>query len=214
MRSFLSCIVLFAVASAGYTQRPSTPGREEQAIVRVGSRRELFIDRFLIDRLTGASLALERPHDEGVVLRFDKPWEGRFCGYATVIKDGPVYRLYYRGLDDATISSKHEVTCYAESKDGIHWTKPELGLFEVNGSKANNIVLAGPSPYSHNFCPTLDPRKDIPKAERYKALAGTGRGGLVPFVSAGGPRWKNLPRTPVITPGAFDSANRPGLSEA
>ena len=34
------------------------------------------------------------------------------------------------------------MTCYAESKDGIHWKKPELGLVEFNGSKANNIVMA------------------------------------------------------------------------
>jgi hypothetical protein len=39
-------------------------------------------------------------------------------------------------------SSSQEVTCYAESEDGINWKKPRLGLFEVNGSSANNIVFA------------------------------------------------------------------------
>src|SRR6266542_3053602 len=189
MRSLWSCIVLCAVVSAGHAQRTAAPDREEQKVVRLGSRRELFADRFLIDRLKGASLALERPHDEGAVLRFDKPWEGRFCGYATVIKDGPLYRLYYRGLPDAGgDGSNREVTCYAESKDGIRWTKPELGLFEINGSKANNVVLAGMAPFSHNFCPMLDPRKEVPRGERYKALAGTGGSGLVAFVSADGLR--------------------------
>src|SRR5437763_7272454 len=163
MRSLLSCMVLCAVSAAGQAQRPAAPGAQEQKVVRLGSRRELFVDRLLIDRLTGASLALGQPHDEGVVLRFDKPWEGRFCGYATVIKDGPRYRLYYRGLPDAGgDGSNREVTCYAESKDGIHWTKPELGLFEINGSKANNIVLTVMAPFSHNFCPMLDPRKGVP----------------------------------------------------
>ena len=32
---------------------------------------------------------------------------------------------------------------YAESDDGLHWGKPSLGLFEWQGSKANNIVLDG-----------------------------------------------------------------------
>ena len=32
---------------------------------------------------------------------------------------------------------------YAESTDGIHWTKPELGLYELHGSKRNNIILNG-----------------------------------------------------------------------
>ena len=35
-------------------------------------------------------------------------------------------------------------TAYAESADGIHWEKPDLGLFEVNGSTANNLVWMGP----------------------------------------------------------------------
>jgi hypothetical protein len=35
--------------------------------------------------------------------------------------------------------------CYAESDDGIHWTKPELGLVEFNGNKKNNICLIQPA---------------------------------------------------------------------
>ena len=46
------------------------------------------------------------------------------------------------------------MTCYAESKDGIHWTKPDLGLFEFDGSKKNNIVWDGPG--AHNFTPFKD----------------------------------------------------------
>jgi hypothetical protein len=34
----------------------------------------------------------------------------------------------------------NQVTCYAESRDGIRWTKPELGLVEFKGSSQNNIV--------------------------------------------------------------------------
>jgi hypothetical protein len=32
---------------------------------------------------------------------------------------------------------------YAESDDGIHWTKPQLDLFEFRGSRKNNIILNG-----------------------------------------------------------------------
>ena len=35
-----------------------------------------------------------------------------------------------------------ESLCYAESEDGIHWHKPDLGLCEFQGSKANNIVFS------------------------------------------------------------------------
>jgi hypothetical protein len=187
--------------------------RAADAPIDIGSRRELFVDGFLIDRLSGMSLALERPRDEGIVLRLDKAWEGAFCAYATVLKDGPRYRLYYRGLSAAgRDGSTAEVTCYAESKDGIAWQKPEVGLFEINGSKANNVILAGMAPYSHNFCPMLDPRTDVPREQRYKALAGTGRGGLAAFVSQDGLRWRKL-KDSVFTKGAFDSQNVPFWSE-
>ncbi len=148
------------------------------------------------------------------MLRFDRPWEGRFCGYATVLRDGPRFRLYYRGLPEARADgSDAEVTCYAESPDGITWTKPDLGLFAVGGSRANNVVLAGQAPFAHNFCPMIDPRKDVPAAERYKALAGTGRTGLCAFVSGDGLRWRKVRDQPVLTKGAFDSQNVPFWSE-
>ena len=182
--------------------------------IELGTRRELFVDNSVIENLEGAMPRLQRPHDEGVVLKFDKPWEGRFCGYATVIHDGQVYRLYYRGLPNAGADgSAKEVSCYAESPDGIHWTKPALGLFEVKGTRENNVVLADMPPYSHNFCPMLDSRKDVPPAERYKALGGTGASGLAAFVSPDGIHWKKLRDEPVFTEGAFDSQNVPFWSE-
>ncbi len=36
--------------------------------------------------------------------------------------------------------SREKVLCYAVSKDGVNWEKPDLGLVEFNGSKHNNIV--------------------------------------------------------------------------
>ncbi|MFO0908621.1 MAG: hypothetical protein U0794_09705 [Isosphaeraceae bacterium] len=182
--------------------------------IDVGTRRELFVDRFLIDRLDGARLELARPTDEGIALSFDRPWEGAFCGYATLLHDRGRYRLYYRGLPAAgRDGSAAEVTCYAESSDGIHWVKPDLGLFEFNGSRANNIVLAGKAPFSHNFCPMIDPREGVPPDERFKALAGTIHSGLHAFVSPDGIHWRERTDRPVITQGAFDSQNVPLWSE-
>src|SRR5215210_4419893 len=122
----------------------ATVGWAGGSVPELGSRRELFVDHFLIERLKGASLAFETPRDEGIALRLDRPWEGPFCGYATVLRDGPRFRLYYRGLPEARKDgSDAEVTCVADSIDGIRWAKPELGLFEVGGGKSNNVILAG-----------------------------------------------------------------------
>ena len=49
----------------------------------------------------GVEIRLEKPRDEGIVHKFDKPWEGPFCGYSTVIKDKDKFYLYYRGLPKA-----------------------------------------------------------------------------------------------------------------
>ncbi len=203
----------------------------------MGGRRELFVDRFLIDRLDGATLIAHQPVDRGPVIAFDKPWEGIFSAYATVIHDGPRYRMYYRGMPgDPAL----QVTCYAESPDGINWTKPELGLLEVNGSRANNVILL-PAPPStekgaademltHNFAPMLDTNPAADPAQRFKALAGDGHA-LYALASADGVRWSKVRPEPVIQykdpgkpdpesteislgPFAFDSQNVPFWSES
>lgn len=189
--------------------------------IDIGSRRELFVDRYLIERIEGAALRLGTLRDEGVVISFDKAWEGPFCGYATILKDGDRFRAYYRGLAaSGQDGSEAEVTCVAESEDGIHWTKPVLGLFEVVGSKENNCVLAGMAPFSHNFSPMIDPRPGCPKDERFKAFAGTINSGLVAFASADGLHWRKLREEPVLSKAnvgdayMFDSQNVAFWSEA
>ena len=136
----------------------------------------------------------------------DKPWEGNTCAYFRVFQDEEIYRMYYRGSqhDLETRKSSPQVTCYAESPDGIHWTKPELGLCDYQGSKKNNIVWTGMG--THNFAPFKDTNPDCKTEAKYKALAG-GRGGLVAFGSPDGIRWQLIQEKPVITEGRFDSQN-------
>ena len=66
--------------------------------IDIGSRRELLVDRHLIERLDGARLALHRPQPREVAIRFDKPWESFSPGYTTVVHDeeNGLYRMYYR----------------------------------------------------------------------------------------------------------------------
>jgi len=175
-------------------------------ILELGTRRELFIDHYLIDRLENAQLRLHPPRPAEKVLTLELPWEGQYCGYFTVIKDDEQYRMYYRGLPKHQHGPNIEVTCYAESQDGITWTKPNLGLFEVLGTRENNVILAN-SRACHNFAPFLDTKPDVSPSERFKALGGTGAPGLIAFVSADGIRWQQVRGVPVLTKGAFDSQN-------
>lgn len=180
----------------------------DESPLEIGSRRELFVDEFLVDKLEGgAALHLHQPQPQEVVLVTDRPWEGNTCVYYTVFQDGDLYRMYYRGshFDEQTRRPAHrEVTCYAESRDGVHWTKPELRLFEFDGSKQNNIVWDGIG--THNFTPFKDPNPECPPEGKYKALA-RGPGGLYAFRSADAIHWSLMVEKPVITKGAFDSQN-------
>lgn len=186
----------------------------EPAPIDLGSRRELLVDHFLIDRLDNVRLVLNRPRDEGPVIQFDAPWEGLFCGYATIIKDGDRYLAYYRGRPEAGADGDPgEVYCLAESQDGIRWTKPQLDLFPMPGHATNNIILANAAPCTHNFSPLLDTRPGTPAAERFKALGGTMESGLVAWTSPDGIHWKKLRQEAVLTkpmvpfPYMFDSQN-------
>ena len=118
------------------------------------------------------------------MLKFDQPWEGLYCGYETVLKDGDLFRFYYRGMPVARHTLDVEVTCVAESRDGIQWTRPKLGLFEVQGTKDNNVVLARHRG-CHNFAPFIDANPP-PADQQYKALGRTGAPGLTAFASPGG----------------------------
>ena len=79
-----------------------------------------------------------------------------------------------RGKPELTpTGGKNEVTCYAESSDGVHWKRPELGLFEVHGSRNNNVILDSSfSPIPTDFSPFLDTRPGVAASEKYKALGG------------------------------------------
>ncbi len=204
-----------AKAQPDIATRPQAESAGAACVIELGSDRELFIDQHFVAKLDHVRLQLHEPRDEGVVLKFDQPWEGIHCGYCTIIRDGDQFRLYYRGMPaDVKDGTAGEVTCVADSTDGVHWTKPKLGLYEARGTKENNVVLAGDPPLSHNFSPFLDTRPGCPSDERYKALSGLDTSGLVAFVSADGLHWKKLRTEPVIARKAsfkfewmFDSQN-------
>jgi hypothetical protein len=189
------------------------------APVEIGTRRELFVDQALVERLEGrAEFRLHHPTPREVALTFDQPWEGNASGYPTVFQDGDVYRMYYRGhryiIDPPPLrQAQSEVVCYAESHDGVHWVKPELNLFDWpptmhnTGDKRNNIIWRGGAE-THNFAPFKDANPACQPDQRYKAVGGTTASqGLLTFQSADGIHWSPMSDGPVVTQGAFDSHN-------
>lgn len=151
--------------------------------------------------------------------------------YATVLTDGDVFRQYCRGAkvpglhwrnDGWDVYHLAELTLLAESRDGVHWTQPDLGLHQVERYPKGNVVLADQCLANHNFTPFIDTRPGVPAGERYKAFGGLGYqkhlrhfrpkmgpGGLFAYASADGVRWKRLRDEPVVQEawGTFDSQN-------
>ena len=129
------------------------------------------------------------------------------------------YRMYYRGLPHPEHSGYYNNVCYAESQDGVHWTRPDISKYEVNGKLANNVILKKEpdSKYvqgkvgewvCHNFCPFVDDNPATPPSHRYKAVGGTGPG-LSGLFSADGIQWDFIQEEKIFTDGAFDSLNVP-----
>ncbi len=208
-RAVVGIWLIALIAGAG-----CSPMRRAADPIDIGSRLELFVDEFLIDRMDGVRLKLHSPQCSEVTFTFDQPWEGPLSAYVTILKDGDEYRMYYRGGGDLV----REYTCLAISSDGLNWTRPNFGLFEHEGSKDNNIIWTGPNKAyseSHNFSPFIDTNPAADPQERYKAVSVTRiypepderKNVLIGFVSPDGIRWRKVREEPLITEGGFDSHN-------
>jgi hypothetical protein len=111
------------------------------------SEKILLLDDRVIDRVENAVLRVGevQKHPSNPLFGEDKPWEVRVDNmYPTVVFDERegIYRCWYNTfMEDVDSWFYAEMgLCYATSRDGLHWEKPELGVVEFNGNKANNLV--------------------------------------------------------------------------
>ena len=137
-----------------------TPQRREKYLV---------LDSRIIESTKNAELTLGEVRKEKSNPLFveDQPWEPRYDNmYPNVIYDEEenLYKCWYcpfivdqRTTEthpdrrkpsltpymDARPAGREEALLYATSKDGINWTKPNLGIVNFNGNSNNNIVSRG-----------------------------------------------------------------------
>jgi hypothetical protein len=89
--------------------------------------------------------------------------------YGSVIPIDGKLRMWYLALPKD--GPGYGPMAYAESEDGVHWIKPNLGLVEWHGSRENNLCLieAEETPvYSDGLCVLYDPEDPVAD-RRYKA---------------------------------------------
>jgi len=183
-----------------------------ESIINIGNRREVFWDEYLIDTdKTTAQLKLHKLRPREVVLEHNEPWEGDGCDYHCIVKDEGLYRMYYLGWETMNPEvTKHVprpiVVCYAESKDGITWVKPKLGLCEFNSSKENNIIIDNNTAKIDNFFVFKDDNPNCREDELYKGIGLDGNDCyLWCFTSKDGTNFKKS--HPITNKGKFDSLN-------
>ena len=112
---------------------------------------QFFIDDWLVDNRYAVkyknnavvhSVHPPKKHNANPVYRGDS-------GYVNVArhpKSGKFQlwsQVSYTVKKASGLSSRYAIA-YAESNDGLKWDAPNLGLFEWNGSKQNNVVIRGP----------------------------------------------------------------------
>ena len=77
-------------------------------------------------------------HSGNPLFEQDKPWEPRLDnGYPNVVspvKDGDAWQLWY---GDCVAGCGKQVLLYANSSDGISWTKPDLGIYDISRDMHN-----------------------------------------------------------------------------
>jgi len=178
--------------------------REGVEIVEVFNEPQVLLDdNYLIDESCNVEyeVATLQKHEANPVITCDRPWEDVMsftCGLYE--EEEQTFKLWYR-LIKGTSGNR---CCYATSKDGIHWEKPNLGLIEFEGSTANNIVGYGIGGGS-----MLKDYNDPDPARRYKIgyqhRDHRGRGQTI-ATSPDGLRWEKHPYN-LLTGKEFDSQN-------
>jgi hypothetical protein len=180
------------------------------------SRTLLFVDDAQVLYRSGTYRILHpaKRHAVNPVIAQDKPWEVTIS-YNSVYRnpDTGKYQMWYQALVKA--SPETLTVCYAESDDGVRWTKPNLGLFKHEGKDTNMVLEPVDGHYGASVL--IDPR-DPDAARRYKmaifrAVEENGKKALGPAVafSPDGIHWTIHPKVPLMR-GSFGRRTDPPVA--
>jgi len=153
--------------------------------------RQLFIDDYGIESMRGLTRTMHRvtkhpnnpTQDRSLLLRPERPWEGEgfyISNSAIYDQEERLFKIWYQA---------GEYTCYATSKDGLHWNRPNLSLVEFEGSTDNNIVEGRAMQVVYD--------QAAPKNQRYKTLTWNPERGYHTLFSEDGLVWVFQQDTPL-----------------
>lgn len=202
----------------------SHPAAAGDKVPLVGDAVQLFVDLDRVEALDNVRQTFHaaQKHPLNPVLRKTKPWENDRGTWGAVIydEDAKLFKAWYGGASGNKKEyrpgslSDCSVLCYATSKDGVHWDRPELGLHEVMGTRKNNVVIGDDhhNGLAHWESVLKDPLAKDPE-RRYKAIGWSSydwdgpMSGIYTMTSPDGLRWTHT-REPV-----FRYHPRPGTKD-
>ena len=212
-RGVVGILLLVACMCApawGAGPRQTAVGIHGQRIYEMLAGPHLFIDEYLIAETENLVRVVHQPEKlPRPVLAKAESWHQQPLFFLKVMRDpgGNLFRMWYNVKNPG----RHPGVCfaYAESEDGIHWRRPNLGLIKVDGSTDNNLIEAA---FGNFGLFLVDDGPNCPDpARRYKmAHYGFETNNLGPglnvLFSADGRRFKEYEKNPVI-PAARDGKN-------
>jgi len=178
-------------------------------VLKLSSERQLFVDDYVVEEVRNLRQVLNQPtkYAGNPLIRPLKPWERPGVNlYGTVMYDPEqgIYRMWYQGYGGTPYTG-----CYATSRNGIHWEKPNLGLVKFGGSMENNIFLDDAA-----ILNVIQDRREKDPDRLYKALFWEQHNPSVSVAfSPDGVHWTKYAGNPVLR-GTSDTHTLLGWDEA
>lgn len=165
------------------------------AVIKIEVGRQLFVDNFLISTTTlQRKFHYPEYYAGNPVLSPDKDWEKQGNGgFAAPFSDGVWYdeldgkfKMWYMAGGGSYATSGAGITCYAESSDGINWTKPSLNV--VSGT---NIVRRGSVRDASTVWLDKQEKNMSARYKMFESAGGAGKWAYHYLTSSDGKAWRD-----------------------
>jgi len=143
--------IVWRVLTAWLTVVAVTPAFAEEMpdrTIPVGLQKQLFVDDYVVVEKHNVVRALgkvTKANGGRPVLVADRPWESDNILIGSVFREEGKFKMFYKvGYAEPEPNDTPGITqlrvAYADSSDGLHWTKPNLGIRTFRNSKNNNLI--------------------------------------------------------------------------
>ena len=163
-------------------------------------QRQLFLDDFIVAEMNGLTRVMHSPEKRGAVLKPQGPLDGEFIQSRSAPMWDPARQRWVMVYIACPLDHPEWIgPCLAFSEDGLHWTRPDLGMVDIGGSANNNRIQPGTdATWQHNALDgVIFDERDPDPAHRYKGLLGAEW--REPIVSADCVNWRRLGDTRITS---------------